>query len=394
MSLLVSLLILSAAPVDVSALTERVDELRALANAHDAQLHKKGKPLLAELTEAAKLNDSAEVLVLLGRTQEYLDDWAGAALTLDQAVKRGPKSASAHFFLAIALQETNELEKAERHLVEATKLDPTRRSGWVELGRTRLALDKNELAVAALQRALTTGEPDAYCESMLGMALMRLKRGGEAIIHLERAVSLDPSDVLAAYNAGQHHQNVDQPTKALPFFELVAKSDPNDWHVRAKLVQMHQALGQAPERDARRREVLALHAAGKIESKHKDFCREQWSMKGVRVMAFESFTLEDPRAVRYTFRIARGETLERVLSLGSYQFTTDYMRGSGQLKPTERAWHLDGYGLDSSHLTYGIFNAEPTWEQTRQMVVDVLNDRLKPSSGTTTRTTVEKRKQP
>lgn len=384
MGLLLVCAVLAATPLDVPSLTKQVEALRLLANARDdAELQAKGKPLLATLQQAARADDAPiEVLVLLGRTQEYLNEPAAAALTLDRAVTRAPKSASAHFYLGIAHQELDELEKSEKHLLEATVLDPSRRSAWVELARTRLGLQKAALAVPALEKALTLDEKDAQAHSMLGTALMELGRGADAIGHLERAVALEPKDLNSAYNAGQYFQNVDQPKKALPYFEQVANADANDWHVRAKLVQMHQALGHVAERDARRAEVLALRANGKIEAKHEDFCREQWSWKGLRVMAFESFELKEPRAVRYSFRIVRDGKFLRVISLGSYEFTTNYMRETGQLKPTERAWHLDGYELDQSHFTYGLFTSEPTYDEVRKLVVDVLSEKLKPSSST------------
>lgn len=385
MALLLTLALVVSAGSDVAALTARVDALRDLANArNDGERRAKGNPLLKELRDATRDEDApAELLVLLGRTEDYLGDPSAAALTLDRAVTRAPKNAAAHFFLGAAYQELDELEKAERQFLEATRLDGKRASHWRELGRTQLGLEKAAEAVKSLERALAIDPKDALSESMLGSALLALDRGADAVAHLERAFSLDPLDFDAAYNAGQHYQNLDQPRKALPLFEAVAAGNPDDWHVRAKLVQLHQALGELARRDARRKEVLALFTSGKVDPQHKDFCREQWTVKGQRMMAFESFALVDPRAVRYSFRLASKGQLVRVISLGSYEFTTSAMRSSGELKPDARAWHLDGYLPDGAHETFGIFKAEPSYDETRAMVVDVLAGKLKAASSMT-----------
>jgi tetratricopeptide (TPR) repeat protein len=220
--------------------------------------------------------------------------------------------------------------------------------------------------------------------SLAGRLLMEQKKEKEGVALLEKALALEPRDLQAAYNAGLHYQLTGNPKRALEFFEKVAQADPSDWHTLSKLVQLHQALGDLPARDRRRAEVLKLFREGKTDPKRAEFCREQFELKGQRVMVFESFELEGERAVRYSFRVVTlpAEKVSRVISLGSYDVTTQYMRGAGDLKPNERAWHLDGYFPDNSHDTYGIFTREPTYEETRAMVVDVLAGKLKAQSGT------------
>ena len=184
---------------------------------------------------------------------------------------------------------------------------------------------------------------------------------------------------------GQYYQLEGKPKLALERFAAVAKAAPEDWHARAKLVQLHHALDQLPERDQARAEVLARFRAHQIDTKFTDFCREQFTVGEDRVLAYESFELAGDRAVRYSFRVASAKTgkIARVISLDSYAFTTEYMRSSGQLKEGERAWHLDGYAPDDSHATYGFFDGEPSYEITSAKVVDVLEGRAKAMSSTT-----------
>ena len=46
-----------------------------------------------------------------------------------------------------------------------------------------------------------------------------------------------------------------------------------------------------------------------------------------------------------------------------------------------RLFHLDGY-FPNGHATYGMFPGEPTYEETRKLVVDILEKSKKPISAT------------
>ncbi|PZR03868.1 MAG: hypothetical protein DI536_35310 [Archangium gephyra] len=343
--------------------------------------------LLGSLSAAARSEKaSAEVLVSLGRMQLYTGEPGAAALTLDEAVTRFPNDAEAHFFRGVAAQDLDKLDIALKHFERVTVLAPKDPRGWLELGDTLSRLRREADAVEALKKAATLDPKSSRARALAGAALLSLKRGDEGVAMLDEAVKLEPRELFAAYNAGQYYQLHDKQKLALERFTHVAKADPDDWQVRAKLVQVNQALGDKKARDAAREEVLALKKAGKTPPPMREFCREQFVVGRQRVMAYESFELKDPRAVRYTFKILEpddDENIERVISLGSYEATTQYMRESGQLKPDERAWHLDGYRPDNSHETFGIFMREPSYDEVRERVVQVLSGKVKPASSTT-----------
>lgn len=345
-----------------------------------------GSKLLKSLSVAARDGKaSADALVSLGRMQLYTDDAGAAALTLDEAVAKFPNDADAHLYRGIAAQRLRKPDVAKRHFERVTIISPKDTRGWTELGATLFELGRDADAVEPLKKAAALDAKNAKARAFAGAALMNVKRGAEGIVLMEESLKLDPGNLFATYNAGQYYQLNDKPKLALERFNVVAKKDPNDWHVRAKLVQINQALGDIAARDRARAEVFALKKAGKVPADVPEFCREQFSVGTKRLMVFESFELIDPRAIRYAFKVRGakdGAPLERVISLGSYDFTTKYMLGAGELKPGERAWHLDGYTPDNSHQTFGIFTTEPSYEDTRSMVVDVLSGKLTPSSST------------
>ena len=105
-------------------------------------------------------------------------------------------------------------------------------------------------------------------------------------------------------------------------------------------------------------------------------------MNQTKVMVMEWFELEGERAVRYAFHILddKGKSTRRI-SLGSYDVTTQIARELGEIGKDARIFHLDGY-TPGKHATYGMFKKEPTYEETRAMVVKVLKDEMKPLSRT------------
>jgi hypothetical protein len=163
--------------------------------------------------------------------------------------------------------------------------------------------------------------------------------------------------------------------------------DPLDWHLRAKLVQVYQAMGKLTERDAERRELVEMWKAGKpAELKEQvEFCRDQFEVKDKKVMAFEHFELKGNRALRYVFSILTrsGDDEEFRISLGSYDLDQALWRERTKPtpKPDERLFHLDGY-FKWGHATYGFFAPEPSYDDIKRTVVKILEGQDKPLSST------------
>jgi len=240
-----------------------------------------------------------------------------------------------------------------------------------------------------MRKAIALDPKDGRSRSQAGALLLRVGQEKEGLVLLEEALRLDPKDTLAAFNAGQAYQNQHQWNLARQRFEAVVAANPDDWHAFAKLVQVSQALGNTPERDKRRQQVLALYRAGKTDARLDTFCREQFEVGANRVMVLEAFEMKGDRPRRYAFEVVGGrpgaEKMLRTLSLGSYASTEAAARSHGELGPGDHLFHLDGYYPDNSHETFAFFKNEPSYEDTRALVVQVLEGKLKPVSSTTFR---------
>ena len=221
-----------------------------------------------------------------------------------------------------------------------------------------------------------------------GNALMGEKRYCEALTLYQQGLGLSPEETSLLYNAGLAAFQCKQFSIAVNLWSRLKGLDPTDWQTRAKLIQTYQALGKLTERDAERTALFELRKqdpSGEL-AKQFEYCRDQFEAGGEKVMAFENFELKGDRAVRYTFSIldeSLGKEKYR-LSLGSYDATNTMWHQTTKPRPkdTDRLFHLDGY-YDWGHATYGMYFPEPSYDQVRAVVIEVLEKKKTPLSTST-----------
>lgn len=220
-----------------------------------------------------------------------------------------------------------------------------------------------------------------------GNDLMEERKFSEALEQYEIALKIVPEEAAILFNAGMAAFASKKYEAAETHWSGLKKIDPSDWHVRAKLIQTYQALGKLEARDKERADLFEMKRSGKIDALNEqiEYCREQFEAGGKKVMAFELFELKGSRALRYVFSIMNeaGDGEEFRISLGSYDLTNSVWRATTKPTPKEgeRLFHLDGY-FPSSHATYGMFFPEPSYDDVRKMVIDILEGTGKPVSGT------------
>lgn len=331
----------------------------------------------------ARLKESPEDARLhgwLARTAFYLQREEKALAEAEQALSLAPDQAESHYIKAFLLGGRNQAEAALAHATRATELEPGQGRYWQLLGTLYLQLDKPAEARAALDKTLALEPRNAQALFVVGLLAMDQGRPDEALEAYEKAREYEPEFAMAHYNAGQLLQLRGDAAAALERFQKAAELEPDDWRTRAKLMQLHQALGNKEKRDAEREALMLLHQAGKVDRDY--FVRDQFQEGGRNVMVVENFALEGDWAKRYEFQVYAPDQ-ERptyVISLGSYAYTNAFAREKDPEGP--RLFHLDGYHPDGAHDTYGFFNGEPSYDETREMVVSILKGELKPMSST------------
>lgn len=243
--------------------------------------------------------------------------------------------------------------------------------------------------VAASQRDSASSSAElAERAFKAGNGFMERHNYSEALRCYEESLAIEPNDTSVLFNAGMAAYFSNNFPRAAELWKRLVDLDPGDWRARSKLIQVYQALDKTAERDAQRAELLELWKSGKDKDmlEQGEYCRDQFEMNGAKVMVFEHFELKGDRAVRYAFIVLGpdGKSEDHRYSLGSYESTNEVWRESTKPKPGkgERLFHLDGY-FQNAHATYAMMIGEPSYDETRAMVVKIIQGELKPESSTT-----------
>ena len=233
-------------------------------------------------------------------------------------------------------------------------------------------------APSATQQPQASQQAQAERAFAMGNTLMQQRKPDQALVHYKEALSILSNDPALLFNAGVAAFGSKDFAFAAETWKKLKEIEPLDWRARSKLIQAYQALNKLPERDKERAELFEMWKSGKPEDlkKQTEFCRDQFEVKGQKVMAFELYELKGERALRYVFSILNktedGE--EWRVSLGSYKTTDAIWRETRNPRPkdNERLFHLDGYFKGGGHATYGMFFPEPTYDEMRAKVIQIL----------------------
>ncbi|MBX2799125.1 MAG: tetratricopeptide repeat protein [Myxococcales bacterium] len=268
-------------------------------------------------------------------------------------------------------------EAALAALRQAVDEDPADPEAHYELGAAQQEQGDHQAARASFERVLQLR--DGHLGALYNLALLQGEAGewDQAAATWARVVAVGPEVVEAPFNHGQALQLAARYPEALAAFESVWATNEQDWRALAKIVQLRHAVGDLEGRDSAREELFALREGGTVPdlSAAPSYVREQFRVEDVRVFAVETFELVGPVGKIHIFFLLQADTEEELgtISLGSYDGTTAIARELGQIGPDERQYHLDGYSPDgSAHQTFGMFGAEPSYDDVRAMVADIL----------------------
>jgi tetratricopeptide (TPR) repeat protein len=169
-----------------SALGEALNNVNAL------------EPARGEFEKAVQLNPNmAQAQVNLGMVLAQTGPLASAAEHLDRALAmlgKQPEAALAHYLRAKVHTDLSEVEQASTDLKEAVRLRPDFAEAWSDLGQARKTLLDSTGALAAFKRAVLLSPSDPVALTRLGAEYLHQGQVKLAIVHLEKAYSIDPKD--------------------------------------------------------------------------------------------------------------------------------------------------------------------------------------------------------
>lgn len=330
----------------------------------------------------AKTHDepkNAHAFYQLARLLTEFSSDKDALAAIDQALRLDNKQAEYHYLRYRLASYGNRPEEAFASLRKAVELAPQNIDYGNRFANLLLDTGDDERAVGILRNILKRDPKSTRTAILLAIALRRLQRYDDAIEVLKPVLAREPQNANAHSILAIVDETKGDLAGARDEFAAALKLQPENEGVLAKLVMLSEKLKRLADRDMFRAALVELHRRGKTTS--PAFIRDEFEVPGqYRVVACENYELTAPNAVRYYFDVAdwHKPTSFRI-SLGSYDFTTTIAREGGVIGPKERIFHLDLY-RGPEHETYGLFRTEPTYEQTRAMVIEVLTGKRKPQS--------------
>ena len=341
---------------------------------------------LEELTRIVKAKPKdATTRYLLARANSLLEKDAEALKQIDLAITLSPKNVQYRLMRGRLLVFLDRLMYAEHEFTICAAIDPKNAECHLKLGSVKQARLKYGEALACYKKAMTLAATSAEGPFRAGLLLVEMRKTDQAIEMFFRATRADPTKSAPFYNLGHLLQEKGRFAEAVKAFQGVLKVEPNFWQATAKLVQVHEALGQPRLRDASRDALLKLRRSGESASLSgaSSYGRDRFKVGKKDLRVFEHFELTGAMAVRYTFYVVKPgtDTMDYKITLGSYEMTNAVLRAQGRLKKGQRVFHLDLY-RGGGHGLYRMFMSEPSYDEVKALVQGVVEGKVKPLSST------------
>lgn len=168
----------------------------------------------------------------------------------------------AHYALGFERQEDQQYDRAAEHYRTYIRLRPMDANvlrAYHQLGRTLMAQEKHEEALAAFQEVLTRAPGNLDALSGTADTLLALKRWPDAIAAYERYLAANPENIGARFNLGLALFEVDQFERSAAAFQAVIARDPSNVGAYVNLANAVGSMGRYSDA------VRALQRAAELE---------------------------------------------------------------------------------------------------------------------------------
>ena len=240
------------------------------------------------IDEASRLTDEilksnskdVEALIAKGRILIVRRKGSDAIQPLESAIKSEPDNAAAHYFLALAADQTGDTTRRENELREAVRLQPNFTEAQAALGTVALRKGDWETLRSTAEAVLKTQPRSPQGYIMRAIAEASRKDVANAEADFKRAIEVAPDNPvgylrLGEFNLSQHrYQQADQlleqalardPNSAQAMQSLIASGVTQKLPTSRLMARLHAQIAKAPNNSA----FYVL--LGSLEAQTRDF---------------------------------------------------------------------------------------------------------------------------
>jgi len=197
-----------------------------------------------------------QMLILGGLAHHGLGQFEKAKPYLEAAQRQQPTSPAAKVLAQIQINDGN-LDRATETLEAYLQGNPRDAQAYVLLAGAHQARGRAARAVQILTDAQKRHDTPAL-RGALGLALVSVGRGAEALPHLEQAVKADPKQLQAARTLGDLYLQRRDPARARTVADTLVRRDAKDPQAHLLLGRVHLAQASAAPAEAAFRQALAI----------------------------------------------------------------------------------------------------------------------------------------
>lgn len=197
--------------------------------------------LAQELVSIDRL--SPETWCVLGNCFSLQKEHETALRFFKRALQLDPKCSYAHTLCGHEFFANEDFEKAMTSYRAAIRIDPRHYNAWYGLGTVYYRQEKYELSEYHFRHALTINSRSSVLFCYLGMAQHALRKTDDALLLLQKAVSLDSKNPLAKYEKASVLLSDDRFQEALEELEELKTVAPREASVFFLMGRIYKKLG-------------------------------------------------------------------------------------------------------------------------------------------------------
>lgn len=334
--------------------------------------------VLSYTDRAKELGDSS--LYRIGRTYFKREDMDNALKFFNLTLERNPRYQNAWYFRSILHLSGSDFEKALSDVNRAIAIDASDPDYFYLKGDVFRALEKPDSALTAYRKATQFKNCPNDTWVMIAEVYAGLDRYDDAAAAFRASLPFAEQDSQRyhwrLYNTGLCEFLAGRPAEAeKTLLDLLGRT-PADYAAIAKLVQVLYTQEKYKETKPWKDKLYEGWKAGKMPERMKDdFCFDQFKWKDREVIAYEQFAEEGNLYYKHVFYVfdAAGKM--------DFQVQTEH---SIALKMADAKYTM-GMNRGNTHYTFMsfIFQEDVEYKVMKKAVLDILNEKVKPSSSST-----------
>lgn len=161
-----------------------------------------------EALNLSEPEDKDEIFLDLAMEYENLNDYAGAILVLQEAIKYNPNNEGAIYEIAFCYDQSGDYEKAIQCYSDFIDENPYSFTAWYNLGNAYSKLENWEKAIWAYDYCVLINEEFSPAYFNLGNAYLSMDKFQLSIDNFEKCMKLDGEDGLALCYIGECHEQL------------------------------------------------------------------------------------------------------------------------------------------------------------------------------------------